>query len=75
MAKDYVLITGFIWNLKNDKTHDKFEVTYQEKGALICNEKLYSDDQFPEDTDNSPEINFLENKHSHHCNHDHGLSS
>ncbi len=41
MEKDYVLITGFLWKLKDDKTHDKFEITYQEKGALVCNEKLY----------------------------------
>jgi hypothetical protein len=35
------LINGYVWELKDDKSHDKFMVTDKVKGALICNEKLY----------------------------------
>ena len=37
----YTLINGFRWELKDDKSHDKFKVTDQVKGAFICNEKIY----------------------------------
>ena len=35
--------------LKDDKSHDKFNVTDKVKGEFICNEKLYWDHQLPED--------------------------
>jgi hypothetical protein len=41
MAKDGGLINGFRWELKDDKSHDKFKVTDRKKGAFICKEKLY----------------------------------
>ena len=41
MDKGYGLINGFRWELKDDKSHDKFKVTDKVKGAFICNEKLY----------------------------------
>ena len=41
MSKSWVLINGFRWELKDDKSHDKFKVTDKVKGAFICNEKLY----------------------------------
>ena len=41
MDKGGRLINGFRWELKDDKSHDKFKVTDQVKGAFISNEKLY----------------------------------
>ncbi len=41
MKRDGTLINGFRWELKDDKSHDKFKVTDEEKGAFICNEKIY----------------------------------
>jgi hypothetical protein len=41
MSKAWVLINGFRWELKDDKSHDKFKVTDKIKGAFICNEKIY----------------------------------
>jgi hypothetical protein len=41
MTKGWELINGFRWELKGDKTHDKFKVTDGEKVAFICNEKIY----------------------------------
>ncbi len=41
MTKSWQLINGFRWELKGDKSHDKFKVTDGEKGAFICNEKIY----------------------------------
>ncbi len=35
------LINGYVWELKDDKSHDKFKVTDKVKGAFISNEKLY----------------------------------
>jgi hypothetical protein len=41
MDKDMTLVNGFRWELKDDKSHDKFKVTDQVKGAFISNEKFY----------------------------------
>ena len=41
MDKYTVMINGFMWELKDDKSHDKFKVTDEEKGAFISNEKFY----------------------------------
>ncbi len=41
MTKDAKLINGFRWELKDDKSHDKFKVTNEKKDAFISNEKLY----------------------------------
>ena len=41
MDQDGDLINGFRWELKDDKSHDKFKVTDSKKGAFICNEKIY----------------------------------
>ena len=41
MDKGYTLINGYVWELKDDKSHDKFKVTDGIKGAFISNEKLY----------------------------------
>ena len=41
MDKGGRLINGYMWKLKDDKSHDKFKVTDHKKGAFICNEKLY----------------------------------
>ena len=37
----WTLIDGFRWELKDDKSHDKFKVTEDEEDVFICNEKLY----------------------------------
>ena len=41
MTKASNLINGFRWELKDDKSHDKFKVTDGNKGAFISNENLY----------------------------------
>jgi hypothetical protein len=41
MDKGGNLINGFMWEFKFDKSHDKFKVTDDVKGAFICNEKIY----------------------------------
>ncbi len=41
MDQDGDLINGFRWELKDDKSHDKFKVTDKVKGAFISNEKIY----------------------------------
>ena len=35
------LVNGFRWELKDDKSYDKFKVTNYKKGAFISNEKIY----------------------------------
>jgi hypothetical protein len=41
MDQGYKLINGFRWDLKDDKSHEKFKVTDKVKGAFICNENIY----------------------------------
>jgi hypothetical protein len=41
MEHNGTLINGYVWELKDDKSHDKFKVTDKVKGAFIFNEKLY----------------------------------
>ena len=41
MERNATLINGYRWELKDDKSHDKFKFTDEEKGAFISNEKFY----------------------------------
>jgi thiamine pyrophosphokinase len=35
------LINGFRWELKDDKSHDKYKVTNEKEDSFISNEMLY----------------------------------